>query len=66
MSEPQDNPRKPRRTWKRGPIQKGEIARGEANWSKACKVCGGKPVVAGTELCGPCCFGEAGTAGGEW
>jgi len=31
-----------------------------------CTVCGEAPTVADTGLCGPCTFGEAGTAGGSW
>lgn len=31
-----------------------------------CTVCGASPTVADTGLCGPCAFGEAGTAGGSW
>lgn len=31
-----------------------------------CIVCGQTPTVHPTELCGPCCFGEAATAGGNW
>ena len=36
------------------------------DWTKGCFVCGEKPVVASTEMCGPCTFGEAATAGGNW
>lgn len=36
------------------------------NWEVACCNCGEKPTVCETELCGPCCFGEADTAGGNW
>jgi hypothetical protein len=38
----------------------------EPDWSRECEVCGRKPVVAATGLCGPCTFGEADTAGGNW
>ena len=31
-----------------------------------CEVCGAKPVVRATGLCGPCTFGEAATANGNW
>jgi hypothetical protein len=31
-----------------------------------CEVCGARPVVRATGLCGPCTFGEAETAGGNW
>jgi hypothetical protein len=36
------------------------------NWNRDCLVCGAQPTVGDTELCGPCCFGEAETAGGNW
>ena len=31
-----------------------------------CTICEQNPTVGDTELCGPCCFGEAETAGGNW
>jgi len=36
------------------------------DWTKGCEVCGAKPVVPETGMCGPCTFGEAETAGGNW
>jgi hypothetical protein len=39
---------------------------GDKNWDKGCVNCGEKPTVHPTGLCGPCCFGEADTAGGNW
>lgn len=39
---------------------------GQPNWDFKCTVCGATPVVSGIGLCGPCCFGEAATAGGNW
>lgn len=38
----------------------------KADWERECEVCGQKPVVNATGLCGPCTFGEADTAGGNW
>jgi NMD protein affecting ribosome stability and mRNA decay len=38
----------------------------EPDWTKRCSVCGQPPVVPLTGMCGPCTFGEADTAGGEW
>lgn len=35
-------------------------------WSKSCENCGQKPIVPMTGMCGPCTFGEAETAGGNW
>lgn len=39
---------------------------GDKNWSVECECCGQKPTVHPTGLCGPCCFGESDTAGGNW
>lgn len=36
------------------------------DYSRGCQVCGCKPVVKGIGLCGPCTFGEAETADGNW
>ena len=36
------------------------------NWNVKCLNCDQRPTVGDTELCGPCCFGEAETAGGNW
>lgn len=38
----------------------------EKDWSRKCEVCEATPVVNATGLCGPCTFGEADTAGGNW
>lgn len=43
-----------------------EEAGGDKNWSGKCIVCGGTPTVPDTGMCGPCTFGEADTAGGNW
>ena len=49
-----------------GEKKKGGLQNGDEDWNASCSVCGQKPVVYPTELCGPCCFGEAETAGGNW
>lgn len=36
------------------------------NWKDFCAVCGQRPTVGKTGLCGPCCFGEADTVGGNF
>ena len=36
------------------------------NFAEQCTVCGECPTVTATGLCGPCTFGEAATAGGNW
>jgi hypothetical protein len=36
------------------------------NWSRRCDNCEQTPTVGKSGLCGPCYFGEADTANGEW
>ena len=36
------------------------------DWSGKCETCNTSPIVPTTGLCGPCTFGEADTAGGNW
>lgn len=38
----------------------------EPNWKVPCANCEELPTVGDLALCGPCCFGEADTAGGNW
>lgn len=45
---------------------KSDGLNGNKNWDVKCMVCTGVPTVGATELCGPCCFGEADTVGGNW
>jgi len=59
------NPNKPRPKHKRVEDMTNEEAF-EADWSRKCQNCGEVPVVNATGLCGPCTFGEADTAGGNW
>ena len=37
-----------------------------ADYTRDCDSCGAKPVVNATGLCGPCTFGDAEAAGGNW
>jgi len=48
----------------RAPVQ--ELQDGDQDWTTKCQLCGELPTVHPTGLCGPCCFGEADTAGGNW
>lgn len=43
-----------------------QLFNGAKNYRVACSNCGQKPTVHPTGLCGPCCFGEAETANGNW
>jgi len=38
----------------------------EPDWNGKCDNCGESPTVPDTGMCGPCTFGEADTAGGNW
>jgi hypothetical protein len=38
----------------------------EADWTQSCEVCGERPIVPVTGMCGPCTFGDADTVGGNW
>ncbi len=51
------------RNKKRKPV---ELKDNDKDWQTPCVVCGQLPTVHPTELCGPCCFGEAETLNGNW
>lgn len=36
------------------------------DWSSSCDVCGASPVVPQTGMCGPCTWGDAESANGNW
>jgi hypothetical protein len=38
----------------------------EPDWSGECENCGASPIVPTTGMCGPCTFGDADTADGNW
>ena len=38
----------------------------QPDWDGECFVCGKSPTLPLTGMCGPCTFGEADTAGGNW
>lgn len=38
----------------------------DKDWETPCDICGALPTLPETGLCGPCTFGEAETAGGNW
>lgn len=46
--------------------QEPELKDGDKDFETECMVCGEVPTVHPTGLCGPCCWGEADTAGGNW
>lgn len=36
------------------------------DWKRACDVCGERPIMPITGMCGPCTTGESDTIGGNW
>lgn len=44
----------------------GALKDGAKDWDTECQCCEAKPTVHPTQLCGPCCFGEAETINGNW
>ena len=55
--------RKKKKKKKRNPKEPPDT---EPDWTRNCENCGATPVVGDLNLCGPCCFGEADTMGGNW
>lgn len=47
-------------------VRLAKLKDGDKNWEEQCLVCEALPTVHPTQLCGPCCFGEADTIGGNW
>lgn len=50
----------------KGKMTEETLKDGEQDWTTPCENCGQLPTVHPVGLCGPCCFGEADTAGGNW
>lgn len=48
------------------PIASSDDSESSKNWDVKCMNCNATPTVGDTELCGPCCFGEAETMNGNW
>ena len=48
------------------PVEKERPIETAPDWSGKCENCGASPIVPATGLCGPCTFGEADAAGGNW
>ncbi len=43
-----------------------ELSAFRPDWKNECDVCGQKPIVSATGLCGPCTWGESDTMNGAW
>ena len=48
------------------PICSADSPDTKPDWTGKCENCGQSPIVPITGMCGPCTFGEADTAGGNW
>ena len=51
---------------KRKPKKDPTLKNGDKDWGMPCMNCGQLPTMHPTDLCGPCCTGEADTIGGNW
>ena len=51
---------------KKQTVKKADDADMKPDWSHGCENCGARPIVPVTGMCGPCTFGDASTAGGNW
>lgn len=45
---------------------RAKLKNGDKDWATPCMNCEALPTVHPVQLCGPCCWGEAETAGGNW
>jgi hypothetical protein len=45
---------------------RAKLKNGDKDWTSPCLNCDAVPTMHPTKLCGPCCTGEAETAGGNW
>lgn len=61
MNDPKDE-----RPTHRREVLEHDDPRVTPDWTKGCENCGERPIVPLTGLCGPCTWGEAETAGGNW
>lgn len=66
MSSKTKNRRNKQTTENKGGAEMGRQADMSPDWRHKCEVCGQTPIVPQTGLCGPCTFGEADTAEGNW
>ena len=48
------------------PRDTARLKDGDKDWDTPCQNCGELPTVHPVALCGPCCWGEAETVGGNW
>lgn len=47
-------------------VNGNKLTNGDKDWNSPCLNCDAVPTLHPTKLCGPCCLGEADTAGGNW
>jgi outer membrane protein assembly factor BamB len=62
VSECEKNYQERKEKYEAAKVEKGT----KPDWSGKCDVCGQSPIVPMTGMCGPCTFGEASTALGNW
>lgn len=66
MSHPYRKQRRHKREAQKQEPDTKQLADGDKDWNTSCICCGEVPTVHPTGLCGPCCWGESETAGGNW
>ncbi len=66
MSRPSRTPPKSAAPRKQEKVLTSDDAEAKPDWARGCENCGAKPILPLTGMCGPCTFGEADTAGGNW
>ena len=66
MSHPYRRQRRAKRQERTEPRDERQLSDGDKDWNTPCANCGQTPTVHPTGLCGPCCWGESETAGGNW
>lgn len=50
---------------KQANVKQSKLKDGDKDWTTPCQNCGQLPTVHPNNLCGPCCWGDASTAGGN-
>ena len=54
-------------TPKRKPVKRHTFTpETDPDWTSGCDLCGAKPVMPATGMCGPCSTGDASTVAGNW
>ena len=66
MSQPRSDTPKQSTKKPKEKVLTSDDSEAKPDWSHGCENCGARPILPLTGMCGPCTFGEADTAGGNW